>query len=220
MTPYDFHQMTGLKCDVALINLKGEFGMYLGTQFLGQRYLMDTICYFNIETDYQPLLQETFGDCAQIARVFLLYILRAYLFGNRGQTLSLTWLSLFHDFEGAQKANQGLVCLAYLCSSLITLSQGTLHQLVGLGNSLRLVPSSFLLQLMYFHAYNYFHSYVIQVYRKLQIMLLQTAHICILQLLFNYFFWKLSSFKLYSFIWKIAFIHLANCTHSSCNLSF
>ena len=45
---------------------------------------MDTICYYDIEMDYRPLLQVTHNYCAQMARAFLLYILGAYLFANRG----------------------------------------------------------------------------------------------------------------------------------------
>ena len=44
--------MTGLRCDEALINLKGESGMHLGIELLRRRYSMDPICYFNIEIDY------------------------------------------------------------------------------------------------------------------------------------------------------------------------
>ena len=66
-----------------------------------------------------------------MARAFLLYILGAYLFANRGHTISLRWLALFRDFEVAKEANWGQVCLAYLYSCLDTLSQGTLCQLVG-----------------------------------------------------------------------------------------
>ena len=40
-----------------------------------------------------------------MARVFLLYLLGAYLFANGGQTVSLRWLAFFCDFERAQTAN-------------------------------------------------------------------------------------------------------------------
>ena len=66
-----------------------------------------------------------------MARAFLLYLLRAYLSTNGGQTVSLRWLVLFRDFERAQNANWGQACLAYLYSSLDMLSRGTLCQLVG-----------------------------------------------------------------------------------------
>ena len=66
-----------------------------------------------------------------MARAFLLHLLRAYLFANGGQTVSLRWLTLFRDFKEAQKANWGQACLAYLYSTLDTPSWGTLRQLVG-----------------------------------------------------------------------------------------
>ena len=40
-----------------------------------------------------------------MAKVFLLYLLEAYLFANGGQIVSLRWLALFRDFERAQTAN-------------------------------------------------------------------------------------------------------------------
>jgi len=44
-------------------------------------------------------------DYAQMARAFLLYILGVYLFANGGQTVSLRWLALFHDFRDVGGAN-------------------------------------------------------------------------------------------------------------------
>ena len=52
--------------------------------------------------------------------------------------VSLRWLTLFLDFEEAQRSNWGQACLAYLYSTLDSLSMW------GLGNSLRLVLSSVL----------------------------------------------------------------------------
>ena len=40
-----------------------------------------------------------------MARAFLLYILGVYLFTNEGQMMSLTWLTLFREFEDAQGTN-------------------------------------------------------------------------------------------------------------------
>ena len=57
--------------------------------------------------DCKPLPQEMPEDYARMAREFLLYILEAYLLPNEGQTMSLRWLALFHDFEDAQVANWG-----------------------------------------------------------------------------------------------------------------
>ena len=55
MTPYDFHRMTGLRCDGALINLEGKSGTQLGIDLLERRYTIKKICYFDIKTDYRPL---------------------------------------------------------------------------------------------------------------------------------------------------------------------
>ena len=102
-----------------------------------------TVCYFDLETDHRHLPQKTPKDCAQMARALLMYILGAYLFANSGQTLSLRWLPLFCDFREAREANWGQAYLTYLYSSLDTLSQGTLRQLVGSWNLLE-VNSFFL----------------------------------------------------------------------------
>ena len=66
-----------------------------------------------------------------MARAFLLHFLGAYLFSNGRQMVQLRWLALFQEFGEAWKANQGQTCLAYLYSTLNTLSRGTLQQLVG-----------------------------------------------------------------------------------------
>ena len=104
--------------------------------------------------DYRPLPQLTADDYAKMDRAFLLYLLGAFLLTNGGQTMSLRWLALFHDFEEAREANWGQVCLAYLYSSLDMLSRGTLHQLLGPWKLLEVNLSSFsLLWLMYIHLY-------------------------------------------------------------------
>ena len=84
MTPYGFHCMTGLRCDRALTNLKGESGTQVGIYLLGRRYTTETIHYFDIETDYKLLLMVMADDSARMAEAFLLYLLGAYLFANRG----------------------------------------------------------------------------------------------------------------------------------------
>ena len=131
MTPHDFHRMTGLRCDKALISLKGELSTQLGIDLLRRRYTTKTICYFDIEMDYKPLPQAMADDRAWMARAFLLYLLKAYLFANRGKTISLRWLALFRNFGEAREANRGQACHAYLYSSLDMLNRGTLHQLLG-----------------------------------------------------------------------------------------
>jgi len=55
VTPFDFHCMTDLRCDGALINLGGESGIQLGIDLLGRRYTTKMIRYFDIEVDYMPL---------------------------------------------------------------------------------------------------------------------------------------------------------------------
>ena len=127
MTPHDFHCMTGLRCDGALINLEGVLGTQLGIDLLGRRYTVKTIHYFNIKADYRPFLEVIVDNWAKMARAFLLYLLGAYLFTKGGKMVSLRWLALFRDFTEAREANYGQVCLAYLYSSLDMLSRGTLR---------------------------------------------------------------------------------------------
>ena len=82
-----------------------------------------------------------------MARAFLLHFLGAYLFSNGRQMVQLRWLALFQEFGEAWKANQGQTCLAYLYSTLNTLSRGTLQQLVG---SWKLLEVSYLFILCIF----------------------------------------------------------------------
>ena len=55
VTPHDCHHMIGLRCDGAFINLEGESGTLLGIELLRKRYTTETIHYFDIEVDYEPL---------------------------------------------------------------------------------------------------------------------------------------------------------------------
>ena len=52
VTPYDFHCMTGLRCDNAIIDFKGELSTRLAINLLRRRYYIDMIRYFDIKTDY------------------------------------------------------------------------------------------------------------------------------------------------------------------------
>ena len=70
-------------------------------------------------------------ECVRMARAFLLHLLGAYLFANGGKMVLLRWLTFFQDFGEARRANCRQACLAYLYSTLDTLSQGTLQQLAG-----------------------------------------------------------------------------------------
>ena len=84
MTPNDFHRKKGLRFDGSLIDLKGESGIQLGIDLLGHKYSSESIRYFNLEVDYRPCSQATPNDCAQMAKAFLLYLLGANLFTNKG----------------------------------------------------------------------------------------------------------------------------------------
>lgn len=61
----------------------------------------------------------------------MLYVLRAYLFTNGGQIVSLRWLALFSNLKQAWEVNWCHACLAHFYLIMDTLSQGTLRQLVG-----------------------------------------------------------------------------------------
>ena len=50
--PRDFHRMTDLRCDDAIINLEGKSVTRL---VIGRRYFINMISYFDIEADYRPL---------------------------------------------------------------------------------------------------------------------------------------------------------------------
>ena len=52
MIPHDFHYMTSLRCDGAIINLEGELGTQLAIDLLERRDSTDMISYFDIEADY------------------------------------------------------------------------------------------------------------------------------------------------------------------------
>ena len=81
MIPRDFHRMTDLRCDDAIINLEGKSVTRL---VIGRRYFTNMISYFDIEADYRPLPYETAEDCTRMAKAFMLYILGAYHFANGG----------------------------------------------------------------------------------------------------------------------------------------
>ena len=126
VTPYDFYRMTGLSFEGAIISLDNVSCVQLGIDMLGRKYSTETICYFDQVSDYMFLPQRTTKECVYMARAFLLHLLKAYLFANGRQTMSLRWLTLFRDFGEAWKANWGQACLSYLYSTLDTLSRGTL----------------------------------------------------------------------------------------------
>ena len=119
--------MTGLSFEGATISLDDVSGVQLGIDMLGRKYSTKTIRYFDLVSDYIFLPQRTTEECIRMARAFLLHLLGAYLFANGGKTVSLRWLTLFQDFGEARRANWWQACLAYLYSTLNTLSWGTLR---------------------------------------------------------------------------------------------
>ena len=152
ITCYDFHHMIGLRVDGVLISVEDELGVWSGAELLGRRYATKTICYTDLEVDFMHRPQGTAEECLQMARAFLLFLLGAYLFTNGGQTVSLRWLAIFRDFERSWAANWRTICLAYLYSSLDTLSQGTLCQLVG---PWKLIKVSFFIFSLVVHAFSF-----------------------------------------------------------------
>ena len=76
--------MTGLQFDGVSISLEDESGIRLGANLLGRRYDIEIIRYTNLEENFMDRLQGTFEECIWMARVFLLYLLGAYLFANGG----------------------------------------------------------------------------------------------------------------------------------------
>ena len=89
VTPYDFHHMTGLNFEGAIINLDGVSSIQLGLDMLGRKYSTETIHYFDLVLDYMILPQRTTEERVRMARAFLLHLLGAYLFTNGGQIVSL-----------------------------------------------------------------------------------------------------------------------------------
>ena len=152
ITPYNFHRMAGLRFNGVPISLEDELGVRLGADLLGRRYTTETIRYTDLEVDFMHRPQGTAEECLQMARAFLLFLLGAYLFTNGGQTVSLRWLAIFRDFERSWAANWRTICLAYLYSSLDTLSQGTLCQLVG---PWKLIKVSFFIFSLVVHAFSF-----------------------------------------------------------------
>ena len=101
ITPYDFHRVTGLQFDGVLISLEDESGIRLGADLLERRYDIKTICYTDPEANFMDRPQGMPKECIWMAKVFLLFLLGAYLFANGGQTVSLRWLDFFQDFKRA-----------------------------------------------------------------------------------------------------------------------
>ena len=123
--------MISLRSHRPIIKLEGKSGIELGIDLLRHTYSSEHIRYFDLEVDFRPFSQVTFEDQTQMARAFLLYMVRAYLFANWGQPMSLRWLALFHNIEDAGEANWGYACLTYFYLVMDILSGGTLWQLVG-----------------------------------------------------------------------------------------
>ena len=95
ITPHEFHCMIGLRFDGVLISLEDESGIRLGADLLRRQYATEMTHYTDLETDFMHHPQGIVEECIQMVRVFLLYLLGAYLFTNGRQTMSLRWLALF-----------------------------------------------------------------------------------------------------------------------------
>ena len=74
ITPHDFHCITSLWFDGALINLEGESGAQLDLELLKRRYAIERIGYTDLEANFMRRPQVTAKECARMARVFLLYL--------------------------------------------------------------------------------------------------------------------------------------------------
>ena len=89
VTSYDLYRVNNLSFEGAIISLDGVLGIQLGLDMLGRKYSIDTICYFDLLSDYMLLPQRTTEECVWMVKAFLLHLLGAYLFVNGGQTVSL-----------------------------------------------------------------------------------------------------------------------------------
>ena len=54
VTSNNFHHMTDLRCDRALINLERESSIQLGIELLRRRNTTETVYYFDIKADDRP----------------------------------------------------------------------------------------------------------------------------------------------------------------------
>ena len=95
VTPYDFFCMISFSFKGAIISLDGVSGVQLGINMLGRKYCTKTIHYFDLVSNYMFPPQRTMEECVCLPRAFLLYLIRAYLFANRRQMVSLRWLIRF-----------------------------------------------------------------------------------------------------------------------------
>ena len=93
VTPYDFYHITGLSFEGSIISLDDVSRIQLGLDLLGRKYSTETICYFDLVSDYMFLPQRSREECVRMARAFLLHLLETFLFANGGQTMSLRWLA-------------------------------------------------------------------------------------------------------------------------------
>ena len=93
VTPYDFYCMIGLSFEGVIFSL----GVQLGIDMLGGggKYSIETICYFDLVSNYMFLPRSTTEECVHMARAFLLHLMGAYVFANGGKTVSLRWPTLF-----------------------------------------------------------------------------------------------------------------------------
>ena len=144
VTPYDFYRMTDLCFEGAIINLDSVSGIQLSLDMLGRKYYTRTIHYFDLVSNYMLLPQRTREERVRMARLFLLHLLRAYLFANGGKMVSLRWLTLFRTLKRHKEPIRGKQVLP-IFTPPSTLSTGApCNSLWGLGSFLRLVLFPFL----------------------------------------------------------------------------
>lgn len=86
--------MTGLSFEGAIISLDDKSGVQLDIDMLW-RYSIETICYFDLVSDYMFPPYRTMEKCVCMSKAFLLHLLEDYLFASGGQTMSLRCLILF-----------------------------------------------------------------------------------------------------------------------------
>ena len=62
VTPYDLYRMTSLSFEAVIINLDDVSSIQLGLDMLGRKNSIETICYFDLVSDYMLLPQRTMEE--------------------------------------------------------------------------------------------------------------------------------------------------------------
>ena len=87
MNLYDIHKLTSLKSHGPAFHLGDAFRRALTVELLGCAYPNEIVWYYLLSRDFASHSQVTPEDGAQIAKAFLLHVVRAMLFANVGQTV-------------------------------------------------------------------------------------------------------------------------------------